>query len=300
MKKKCIFGVLICAIAAVLLAGCVDRDRNELGTPSTSPISYGDAKRVAASDLQKYVNRLISLDHIYQNHKVKFQSSYTDEKSGAGFLQIRRIGDHSKPYSEEEKDALRQSIYEAIGAKFPLAIEAYTIGKQPMATGRITAIDETGRLLIVSSDKYLDQEKKMLDAAWYGMADDGIILYEGKLLALTDIKIGSTVKAWSEGLMLTSYPEQTTGLKLEITALDDGTGDARGVVTALTKTGEGVNIQRTIEIDEVKYDLSSNAQVWLNGEKKAIADIKTGDHVKIWFSGLTGLPMSVTQVVVER
>lgn len=126
-------------------------------------------------------------------------------------------------------------------------------------TGKITAIDNDRRLrfLVVSPDKFLKQDKKMPDAVWYEMRDNADIEYKGKAFKAENVKIGSTVKVWSEGIMFLSYPGQTGGIRLEITAIDSGKGDASGRVTGIEKTGEGVNETWIIEVDGVKYQLLS-------------------------------------------
>ncbi|MGO4270597.1 DUF3221 domain-containing protein [Paenibacillus sp. TAF58] len=245
------------------------------------------------------MNQLPLLKNVFESHHVKFQSSYSNENEG--FLEIRRIGDHSKLLSEEEEAELRQSIYKAVGGEFPLNISVYTIDDQPGLTGKITVLDEKGRFLVVSSNKFLDKEMKMPEAAWYTMSDDANIEFEGKPVHARDVRIGSIVKVWSEGMMLTSYPGQTTGLRLEIMTRDNGIGNARGNVTGVEKTGEGVNTERTIEVDGVKHRLLPITQVWVNDENSDFSDIKIGESVKIWFAGYEiGPEKIVTQVVIER
>ncbi|WP_199613681.1 hypothetical protein [Paenibacillus alkalitolerans] len=152
---------------------------------------------IGKDDLENYVNKLHKLEDVFKGHRVKFQSSHSNEREG--FLEIRRIGEHSKPLSDEEIASLKRSIYEAVGGVFPLNITVYTIEEQPGISGKITAIDKDGRFLVVSSDKFLDKEEKMPDAAWYAMSDDAEIEFEGKPVNAEDVKIGSSVKVWSEG-----------------------------------------------------------------------------------------------------
>jgi hypothetical protein len=295
-KMKLLIAIGFSILVTMLLSSCAERNGSEGIAPNkTNKI----VRPVSKVDLEKYVNMLSSLETVFKSHHVKFQSSYSNEHEG--FLEIRRIGDHVRSMSDEEKTGFRQSIYEAVGAEFPLNITLYTIGDQPGMTGKISAIDKAGRLLVISSDKFLDKEKKMPDAVWYAMTDDADITFEGKPLQARDIKIGSSVKVWSEGMMLASYPGQTAGLHLEITAWDAGIGNASGIVTGLEKTGEGVNEELTIEVDGVKHRLITIAKVWFNGENASASDIKVGDRVKIWFAGYeVGPEKMVTQVVIER
>ena len=282
----------------ILLTGCGDPGERKEGS-SPHQVTPKKMKSISKEDLQKYVNKLSSLETIFDSHNVKFQSSYSDDKEA--FLEVRRVGDHSKSLSDAEKAKLKHSIYEAVGVEFPLNISVYSIDEESGISGRITAIDDKGRFLVVSSDKFLDQEKKMPDAAWYGMSDDAHIEFAGKKLQPIDVQIGSSVKIWGEGLMLTSYPGQTTGLRLEIIAQDNGNGDARGKVTGLVTTGEGVNLERTMEVDGVKHRLLPIAQVWKEGEKANATEIMAGDQVKLWFAGYEfGPEQLVTKVVIER
>lgn len=282
ISKHLMFGCML--LILLLLSGCGGAN--------------GNVESISKEKLENYVNQLPALKTVYESHHVKFQSSYSNEKEG--FLEIRRVGDHASSLSDEEIAALKQSIYEAVGGKFRLNISVYTIGEQPGVAGKITAIDDKGRFLVVSSDKFLDQEKKMPDAAWYAMSDDAKIELEGKIIQSKDVEIGSIVKVWSEGVMLTSFPGQTTGLRLEVTARDSGMGDERGKVTGIEKTGEGVNIQHTVTVDGREYQMLTFAQVWKNGKRTDFSDIQAGENVKLWFAGYSvGPEKVVTKVVIE-
>jgi hypothetical protein len=283
---------------AMLIASCEERNRVS-GSGDVRKESNKKVESVSKDHLDTYMNLIPTLNSVFESHQVKFLSSYSDEDEG--FLEIRRIGDHTSALSDEEIAAIKQDVYKAVGAEFPLNIRVNTIAEQSGMAGKISAIDKQGRFLVVSSDKFLDTEKKMPDAAWYGMADDADITFEGKPIPKKDVPIGSSVKVWSEGVMLSSYPGQTSGLRLELTAWDDGTGDASGRVTGLEKRGEGVNEGRIIEVDGVKYQQLPIAQVWIKGEMVSVNDLKVGDRVKIWFAGYEiGPEKMVAKVVIDR
>ncbi|QGQ94174.1 hypothetical protein EHS13_04255 [Paenibacillus psychroresistens] len=296
-----LLGVMVFTIVVtMLLSGCGER-KPVNGSEGSAPSQTSNKdSSISKEELEKYVDRLPSLEAVFKSHNVRFQSSYSDEKEGV--LEIRRIGgDHSTDLSDEEKAQFKQSIYEAIGSEFPLRISVYMIGEQPGMTGKITAIDKEGRFLVISSDRYLDKEEKMPDGAWYGMTDDALITFNGKELQAKDVKIGSSVKVWGEGMMLTSYPGQTSGLRLEITELDNGIGDESGIVTGVEKSGEGVNEEYYIKVDGIKYRLLQNVQVWIKDENVVASVIQIGDRVKIWFAGYElGPEKMVTQVLIER
>ncbi|KRF04783.1 hypothetical protein ASG89_20995 [Paenibacillus sp. Soil766] len=172
---------------------------------------------------------------------------------------------------------------------------------QVEVNGKITAINEKGSFLVVSTDKFIDQDKKMPDAAWYSISDHAVIKFKGEKLQLNEVQIGSTVKVWTDGMMLTSYPGQAAGLGFEIIALDNGAGDASGIVTGLVSTGEGVNVERFIEIDGVKHRLLPFAQLRNGSEPAQFSDIIVGKQVKIWFAGYDfGTEKFVTKVVIAR
>ncbi|MGO4498433.1 DUF3221 domain-containing protein [Paenibacillus sp. 2RAB27] len=286
-------------LSVVLITGCCDRKGlDQYEGAAQLQEAPKPMKSVSKEDLQKYTNQLITLGAVFEKHQVRPQSSYSNEKEA--FLEVRRVGEHAKTLSDAEKASLKQSIFEAIGAEFPLNISVYTINEQSGMTGKITAINEKGSFLVVSSDKFIGQDNKMPDAAWYTMSDDARIEFEGKKLQSNEVQIGDTVKVWAEGMMLTSYPGQTMGLRLEIIAHGNGAGDASGKVTGVVTTGEGVNVERIIEIDGVKYKLLPFAQLRKESGPAQFSDITVGKLVKIWFAGYDfGSEKFVTKVAVD-
>lgn len=183
---------------------------------------------------------------------------------------------------------------------FNYEIFAPNTGDKPHMTGKITGIDGQGRFLVVSKNEYIGTDQQLPEAVWYTMQKDAKIEFEGKKVNAQDVKIGSSVKVWGDGVMLESYPSQTTGVRMEITAKDAGKGDLSGKVTAVQKTGEGVNEVWTLHVDGVKYNLPQFAQVRVKEAHAKHADIKVGDKVKVWFSGYDiGTEKMVTQVMVE-
>lgn len=133
------------------------------------------------------------------------------------------------------------------------------------------------------------------------MLENADIEYKGKAFKAENVKIGSTVKVWSDGNMLFTYPGKAFGIRFEITAIDPGKGDIRGRVTGVERTGEGVNEIWYVNVDGVKYRLHKFTQVWKKGARSNFTSIKVGDQVKIWFAGydLIGFEKFVTQVVIS-
>lgn len=195
-------------LALILLAGCSGQSSVQGGGTAS------------ADELRSYQEKLLKSNDVFQAHKVMMLTSSTNEKEGRMDLEVRRIGVHDQPLPDQEMAAFKKAIYGAVGAEFPLAIKVFTIGQEPHMKGKVSKIDESGRLLIVSTEKYLDAEKKEPEADWYTMASDAELLYQGKPISLKDIKAGAMVDAWNEGLVLTSYPGQTTGLKLVVKSME--------------------------------------------------------------------------------
>lgn len=167
--------------------------------------------------------------------------------------------------------------------------------------GKITAINEQGGMLVVSTDKFIGQDKKMPDAAWYSISDNAVIKFNGKKLQWNEVQIGSTVKVWTDGMMLTSYPGQAAGFRFEIVTQDNGAGDAIGKVTSVFATGAGVNVERFIEIDGVKHRILPFTQLRKGNESAQFSDIVVGQQVKIWWAGYEfGPEKFVTKVVIDR
>lgn len=52
------------------------------------------------------------------------------------------------------------------------------------------------------------------EAVWISLTEDALVIYNGDH---TRLEVGQWVRAWFAGLMFTSYPGQTMGVKLEVT-----------------------------------------------------------------------------------
>ncbi len=278
-------GLIVCL--ALLAAGCGVREEQM----STHP-----------QDLKAFAERLISLQ-TYGKFELQHLSSgaYADSVH----LQVRKLKDFEKPATDADKERIVNAIYEEIGFRVPLELEVYTVGQTPAITGKLTALDN-GRLLIVSTDTWIGQEPKMPDALWLDMAEDGVIVEDGKTIGFADLRVGSEVKGWNAGLVLTSYPGQTTGLKVEVTG--DGTsisGDLSGTVDEIVIDAQNPDSVGFMIIDGQKYEWVNSVQV-LDGENRrlaAISDVQAGDVVLVWFAGYggEGEPMQrlITQIAIQ-
>jgi len=249
--------------------------------------------------LQKFAEKLTSLK-VYEDRGLVHMSS------GAGadsvFLQVRKKHDFDKPVAEQEVEEIKEAIYKEMGFRVPLDLQVYVIGETPHISGKVTAADSAGRLLIVEEKG--NQAEGMPRAMWFKMAEDAVILKDGKQIAAEKLKIGAEVKGWHSGLVMESYPEQTEGLKIEVTGPGTSeTGDLTGTVEEVS-SGHADWMQNYIVVDGEKYQLPDFAAVLDGGNKVPISDLHSGDRVKLWFAGysvgMENEPKMVTQIEIVR
>ena len=278
-------GVLVGIV--LILAGCGGREAKL----STHP-----------QDLQSFASKLMSLN-TYEKFGLRHLSSGSGARSV--HLQVRKLADFEQPVAESEKKQIVEAIYREIGFRVPLELDLLTLGEQPSITGKLTAIDGK-RVLIVSTDYWIGSEPRMPDAMWFGMAADGVVMKDGAPIGQQSLQIGNEVKAWSEGLALASYPGQTTGLKVEVTGAGTAAeGDLTGTIDEISFGHQNME-DNYVVVSGQKYGLYDSTLVLL-GEARtpvALADVKAGETVRVWFAGYgeTNGPMQqlVTQIAIEK
>ncbi|GIO16057.1 hypothetical protein J19TS2_56120 [Cohnella xylanilytica] len=273
-------------IALLVSSGCGRVGFLSDGAPDPSALSSRMFQEPMPSVLEKLGYRVFS--------------SFADGDSV--HLELNRIGDHRSPFGDEEKRKIRDAIYGHIGYEFPLEIEGRVLGDVPETTGLITAIDGD-RLLIVDSERRIGMDKRP-DAAWYsfGGSDARLRMKDsGKAVSLSDLKIGYTVEAWSEGLMLSSYPGQTSGLELNIVSADVGEPDLKGTVKKL-HWNESDADDRYLEVGEQRIRLMKFTQYLVDGQMSSAEKLREGDLVELRFIGYSIMPneQAATQVVVRH
>lgn len=191
------------------------------GITSTSHADNGENPSSENATLQadelNDINKKLSagMEELERKHPVKFIGV------GSGgdhiLVMIRRAGDFDKPLTEAEINAFKQSMYAIAGKEFPLKLDVGACcDRDAGISGKITKIED-GRILV------LDDHKKNGDtedpyAAWIKLTDDGKIVRSGggEAVSFETLAVGMKVKAWFTGIMLQSYPGQTSALKIEI------------------------------------------------------------------------------------
>lgn len=171
--------------------------------------------------------------------------------------------------------------------------EKDSIGSEPLSEtpdikGTVTSM-EGDRLLIVDKDT-AKPDQTTPTAIWVKFKADQV----------AGIKIGYLVEAWSNGVMLESYPMQTEGLKLEVVDAAVGAGDLAGAVTHIYLDAADES-KSYIEVDGKKLSLIPSTDYLLNDTQSDASQIKLGDRVEIWFPGYQIMDEQVvTQVRIVR
>jgi hypothetical protein len=166
-------------------------------------------------DLAAVQDRLFKLDDVYRRSSVKLMGAYRN--NGTVVIMVRKLNDHHIGLTEEETSELKQAIYAAVGATFPLDITSMKLDEHGDISGVIKAIDkEKQRVLIENPDNILSSGKP--DAIWFTFAPDAVIAGADGTTGLTfaDLRTGQRAEAWSNGFIADSYPAQATALELKL------------------------------------------------------------------------------------
>lgn len=252
-------------------------------------------RQPADQDMAYYAQGLAQMDSVLKKYDLTHIGSGV--QTDGVHLEVRKRHDPMKPVSESEIKSIKEAIYEEYDREFPLVIEVWTMPETPTVDGDITGMD--GKRLLVTGPAEKDEAEPR--AMWLGLGEDTVIVNgkTGEPMAWDQLNIGYKVKAWSEPLVATSYPEQSGLLRLEVMEADDGGGDMHGTIT---KIGIGIEdtTQRELQIDGKPYVVLPSA-VFRNGVREAkFEDLKEGDRVAVWFAGYSINPNErlITQLVV--
>lgn len=260
--------VLIVALL-LLLTGC--------GFSVTSSNQSGESS-------VQYPDVLLQLRTVYTEFDVLPRSvSMTDE---GAILEVRKLRKPWEPLTADERDMLKQAIYDALGRSDPLDIVSFAIPEQADVTGKITAVDGN-RILVVSRS---DSANSNPQAVWVTFPPD----------TLGELQIGYDVNAWSDGMFNESYPAQTGGMQLQVVHFDVGEGDLQGKVTGV-HLGDLNADDSYLEIDGQQVKLVHFTVFKLGGASAEATEIKVGDQVKIWLPGYKITDEKIaTQVMVVK
>lgn len=222
------FRKLSFALVCIVLGACGNGPSNEALTalPTAASITehkYGDSELMKLPE-QAPAEGLASIKEKISEHLGELHKKHSIRVTllGVGndhiLMQVRNMEDIEKALSEDELQSIRKSIFELAGGEFPLQLSVQACCSQPHLTGKITSI-KGNQILVVSEDKKNGNTDDP-EATFVTLADEGKITKAGSQdsVSLDQLKVGQRVKVWTTGLMLQSYPGQTSGLKIEIAA----------------------------------------------------------------------------------
>ncbi len=127
-------------------------------------------------------------------------------------LQLRRYGDVTKLFTEEEKQRIYRSLYERAGEEFALHIDFLECCQPEKAdSGTILRVDRSEKQILVSSKQ---------NGTWYKLSEDAVIrdARTGNPAAFESFRTGQSVRVWNTGAILTSDPAHGTALYVEISS----------------------------------------------------------------------------------
>lgn len=217
-------------------------------------------------------------------------------------MTVRRIGDHRTPFLDAEIAEIRQTAYDLVGYRFPLAVTGWVLGEKPQMTGRVTAVDGN-RVLVVDEAKKLG-EAQQPDAMWYAFdrSGDNRIRMKKTGIGLTvgRIQVGYTVEAWGDFAALSSYPGQTAGLELHILSTDVGEPDLRGTIQEIHLASEKDSDESYLVVDGKRVNVLRFTQ-YIESDHLILGDTwKKGDRVEIWDIGYPVDSNGIAATRIER
>jgi hypothetical protein len=224
LLKNCNRSLML--IAALLLSAAVAGCGSESAAtaPEPSPVHQPTEELPAPAQIDRVkVAKLAEIKSKLSGHIDELQETYSIQvlSYGSGaeevMMTIRSVKDVEKKMTEKEVERIRQSLFAYAGETFPLKLEVRECCTGPASVaGKITKI-ENNRVLIVDETKKNGNTDDPV-AVWVALTADGIVTKKGsgEKLSFDKLTVGQQVKAWSTGIMLQSYPGQTSVVKIEI------------------------------------------------------------------------------------
>lgn len=178
-----------------------------------APAAIDRAKVAKLSEIQKKLSG--HLDELHKTYSI--QVLMIGSGAEEVMMTIRSVKDVEKKITEEEVERIRETLFAYAGETFPLKLEVRDccVGSGDV-TGKVKKI-ENNRVLIVDETKKNGNTDDPV-AVWVTLTADGIVKKkDGKeKLSFDKLAVGQQVNAWSTGMMLQSYPGQTSVVKIEI------------------------------------------------------------------------------------
>lgn len=180
---------------------------------SPGPTAARSTHSTSSSNLDAIQERLPSFwDDLADRFDIAVMSSGVGEDSIG--MTVRSYGDIERKIPDGEMKAIKEAIFEYFGEEFALKLGQSECCAGEGMTGEIKEIDPAGKRVLVVSKTKKNGNTEDPEANWVTMTDDGWILREGKKVDFNTLAVGHEVAYWSTGLFMTSYPGQTSALKL--------------------------------------------------------------------------------------
>jgi hypothetical protein len=188
-------------------------------TPQMSPATVKEDRKLTLAELQSIQARIMAQwKELEQQHPVRLQfiGIGRDEIE----MGIRSYGNVEHILTKQELDAFRQSLDAIAETPFPLKLSVQECcTSKPMLQGKITEVKQRQQQILIVNEERKVGPSGMPEATWVQLSTDGMLMVNGKKIegGFTQELVGRSVEAWPEGpAILTSYPGQTTALKVAI------------------------------------------------------------------------------------
>jgi len=186
--------------------------------PQSEPVGSGSSGQPDTVTLQAARKQLDAhFEQIEERHPIRLMSMGTGKDHI--MVQIRRAGDVEAPMTDEEIEAVKQTLYSIAGGAFPLQLSVIECCKgEANVTGKIKSYDQQQHRVLIVNEHKKNGNTNDPEATWIRLEADGVLVVDGNKAAsgLSASLVGREAKAWTAGFMSLSYPGQASALKIVI------------------------------------------------------------------------------------
>ena len=213
--------LFVLLVFCVSLSACNSLER-------TNPMIQASAVNITKEKGSPYPMKTEELNGIKQTisehfKEIEEQHSIKILMVGVGqdhiIIEIRRSGDVEQTLSEAEIEAFKRTVFGLVGIEFPikLSVQACCTNEAGI-TGKIRAFDKEQKRILIVNEQKKNGNSDDPEATWVTLTGDGILVISGSNVFSGFDKsiIGREAKAWSTGVMLQSYPGQTSAVKVVV------------------------------------------------------------------------------------
>ena len=115
---------------------------------------------------------------------------------------------------------LKKTLFGLAGTEFPikLSVQACCTKEAGITVVRLTSFDKEQKRILIVNEQKKNGNSDDPEATWVTLIGDGILVIGGinVISGFDKSIIGREAKAWSTGVMLQSYPGQTSAVKVVV------------------------------------------------------------------------------------